>query len=99
MSVHPGGVGTMIMRKVVAVVVVVGMLVGSTRNDFRHHVPDALGRAVVVDLRRRIAVVVADGCPEEDRSDGDRRRREEDTFRATVTGEHHMARVLVGEPR
>lgn len=103
MSVLLDGVGTMIMRngKVeVAAEVAVDVTVDGTRiSDLRHHVPDEFGRAAAVDLRRRIAVDVAEDCPVEDRLGGDLPQREEDIFRVTVTGEHRMVLQLAGEPR
>lgn len=103
MSVLLDGVGTMIMRNgkagVAAEVAVAVTVVGTRISDLRHHVPDEFGRAAAVDLRRRIAVAVAEDCPAEDRLGGDRPRREEDIFRVTVTGEHRMVPQLVGEPR
>lgn len=103
MSVLLDGVGTMIMRNgkagVAAEVAVAVTVVGTRISDLRHHVPDEFGRAAAVDLRRRIAVAVAEDCPVVDRLGGDRPRREEDIFRVTVTGEHRMVPQLVGEPR
>lgn len=103
MSVLLDGVGTMITRNgkvgVAAEVAVAVTVVGTRISDLRHHVPDEFGRAAAVDLRRRIAVDVAEDCPVEDRLGGDRPRREEDIFRVTVTGEHRMVPQLVGEPR
>lgn len=105
MSVLLDGVGTMTTRngKVVAaaavVVAVHVTMVGTRISDLRHRVPDEFGRAVAEDLRRRIAVVVAEDCPVEDRLGGDHLRREEAISRVTVTGEHRMVGLLVGEPR
>lgn len=103
MNVLLDDVGTMTTRngKVVAVAAaaaVVVTVVGTRNSDLRHHVPDGFGRAVAVDLRRRIAVAVAEDCPVVDRLGGDHPRREEDTFRVTVTGQHRMVRLLAGEP-
>lgn len=103
MSVLLDGVGTMITRNgkvgLAAAEAVDVTVVGTRISDLRHHVPDEFGRAAAVDLRRRIAVVVAEDCPVVDRLGGDRPRREEDIFRVTVTEEHRMVRLLVGEPR
>lgn len=103
MSVPHDGVGTMTTRNgkvVVAVEVAVDVTaVGIRISDLRHHVPDEFGRAVAVDLRHRIAVAVAEDCPGEDRFGGDHPRREEATFRVTVTGERPTVRLLVREPR
>lgn len=105
MSVLLDGVGTMITRNgkvgVAAAEAVAEdvTVVGTRISDLRHHVPDEFGRAAAVDLRRRIAVAVAEDCPVVDRLGGDRPRREEDIFRVTVTEERPTVRPLVGEPR
>lgn len=106
MSVPRDGVVTMTTRNgkvveaaAVAEVAVDVTAVGTRISDLRHHAPDGFGRAVAVDLRRRIAVAVAEDCPGEDRFGGDHPRREEATFRVTVTGERPTVRLLVWEPR
>lgn len=99
MSVPRDGVGTMTTRNGKVAEAVDVTAVGTRISDLRHHVPDEFGRAVAVDLRRRIAVAVAEDCPGEDRFGGDHPRREEATFRVTVTGERPTVRLLVREPR
>lgn len=103
MNVLLGDVGTMTTRNgkvvVAAAAVVVVTVVGTRNSDLRHHVPDGFGRAVAVDLRRRIVVAVAEDCPVVDRLEGDHLRREEGTFRVTVTGQHRMVRLLAAALR
>lgn len=105
MSVLLDGVGTMITRngkvgeaaeEALAVDVTV---VGTRISDLHLHDPEEFGRAVAEDLRRRIAVVVAEDCPVVDRLGGDHLRREEDISRVMVTGERRTVRLLVGELR
>lgn len=82
--------------EVLVTVVLAEMLVG-TRSDLHRHVPAVFGPAVVVDLHRRIAVVVVEDCPVVDQSGEDLPRHGVATFRDfdTVTGEFRTVRPLV----